>query len=246
MTSYAVVMPAFNEAEGISSFLEEIVDAFGSDPVSLHVVDDRSTDSTVRVVTELAGQGLPVRVESNARNLGHGPSTVAALRQGLASAADVVVAVDGDGQFLGADIASLARSVDPGWPGVLEGCRVARTDPGYRRLVSAGTRALVASVAGARPRDANTPLRVYPRPVLERLLEQLPEAPVVPNLMISALVRRGGLEVRQVEVRSLPRRGTSAVGTAWGGLGRFLPSRRFLRFCRRALSDWRSFRASQA
>lgn len=245
MTSYAVVMPAFNEAEGISSFLEEIVDAFGSVSLSVHVIDDLSTDSTERIVRELAARGLPIRITSNSKNLGHGPSTVAALRQGVLSGADVVVAVDGDGQFLATDLARLAQIVDPTRSEVVEGCRVARTDPGYRRLVSAGTRALVASVAGVRPKDANTPLRVYPRPILGSILEQLDEAPVVPNLMISALVRRSGLQVHEVEVLSLPRRGASSVGTAWGGLGRILPSRRFLRFCWAALTDWRAFRSNR-
>lgn len=246
MTSCVVVMPAFDEADGITGFLTEILDAFESVHVSIRIIDDCSSDGTAHGVAELASRGLPVHVTSNRANLGHGPSTVAALREGLASGAEVVVTVDGDGQFLGRDIAAVARAVVPGGRMVVEGVRTVRSDPLYRRVVSLGTRALVRVACGVTPEDANTPLRGYPREVLNGLLSRLPSEPMVPNLMISALTRADGIRVLQIPVRSMPRRGASTVGTSWGGIGRMLPSRRFIRFCRAAITDWRAFRATSS
>ena len=43
----AVVMPAYNEAEGISGFIQEILGALEplADELSVHVADDRSTEA---------------------------------------------------------------------------------------------------------------------------------------------------------------------------------------------------------
>ncbi len=242
MNSFAVVMPAYNEEEGIDEFVREILQAFSGRSVTIQVVDDCSTDGTASVLRQLTVEGLPVTVETNSENLGHGLSTVRALRKGLESGADVIVAVDGDGQFRGDEIASLALRVDDAASMVIEGRRVGRTDPLYRQVVSWATRGLVASASGQWPRDANTPLRCYPRHVLADLVSQLPQSSVVPNLMISVLVRTGDVAVSECDVTALPRRGSSSVGTSWGGFARYLPSRRFVRFCRAAILDWRAFR----
>ena len=44
----AIVMPAYNEAEGIEGFVDEIRAAVAplADTVSFHIADDRSTDAT--------------------------------------------------------------------------------------------------------------------------------------------------------------------------------------------------------
>lgn len=241
MSRFVVVMPAFNEAEGIKGFLQEVVAAFPRGHVGIIVVDDASTDRTADVLREAASSGLPVEALTNPNNVGHGPSTVRALRLGLRAAADVVVAVDGDGQFTGPDIARVAN-MSQAQGVVVEGCRTGRDDPSYRRLVSAMTRMLVGSFSARAVRDANTPLRAYPVEVLEGLLSRLPDDALTPNLLISSMLRRQGTPVLELEVQSLPRRGVSAVGTTWGRTARLLPNRRFLSFCRRSLQQWFAYR----
>ena len=70
------------------------------------------------------------------RNRGHGPSTLAALREAIATGADQVVAVDGDGQFRGEDLVRLAREGSEHDYDVVEGVRSGRKDPVYRAIVS--------------------------------------------------------------------------------------------------------------
>jgi len=232
-----VVMPAYNEGEGIGGFLDEIVQAFAGRRVRILVVDDASTDGTAAAVTTAREGGVPVEVLVNASNRGHGPSTIRALRSGLEEGADVVVAVDGDGQFLGQDIAAVAECAMVEDVAV-EGCRFDRSDPWFRRFVSSGTRLLVRTASGASPRDANTPLRAYPSPLLRSLLGRIPDDLATPNLIISALLRIDGHPIVEIPVRSLPRRGADATGSTWGRRARLLPTRRFISFCRRALTQW--------
>lgn len=245
MTRYAIVMPAFNEMEGITGFIREILEAFPKETTHVFVIDDCSTDGTAAVLQELARSGMPVTVESNAENLGHGPSTVLALRRGVQADADVIVSVDGDGQFLGREMATLARAVESGIPMVIEGCRLRRSDPRYRRIVSSITRLLVREASGKWPCDANTPLRAYSLSALTQLLRSLPDQTSTPNLMISVLARTQGVQVQEEPVTSQLRRGSSPLGTTWGRSARLLPSPRFMRFCLRALRDWHIFRTQQ-
>jgi glycosyltransferase involved in cell wall biosynthesis len=234
----AVVMPAWNEAEGIAGFLEELSEALSEWTVEFIVVDDCSSDRTAEAVGAAAKRGTPVSVLSNEVNRGHGPSTMRALRAGLATGADVVVAIDGDGQFLGSDVARVVERIASGNSLVVEGVRSDRGDAVYRRLTSEVTRALVWSRAHTLPADANTPLRAYRPDLLQRLLDRVPPDAMTPNLIISALCRKWRVPLAEVPVASRPRRGLSAQGTTWGARRASLPSRRFVTFCLRATGEW--------
>ena len=150
------------------------------------------------------------------------------------------MAVDGDGQFLGADVVEVidelllvGRISD-----VVEGVRTSRNDPLYRKLVSSGTRALVWSRVRQKPADANTPLRAYRPSALVQLLQFIPEGAATPNLHISAISRALPLRIREVQVRSIPRRGSEAAGSTWGKSRKSLPSKRFVVFCATAAREW--------
>lgn len=234
----AVVMPVWNEAEGIGEFLQELSRALRQKAVEFVVVNDCSTDNTRAVLHQLAESGFPVTILENDINRGHGPTTMRALAAGLASGADVVVAIDGDGQFLGEDVRTVIEALPAGSAGIVEGVRTTRDDPYFRKVVSLSTRVLVRVRCGESPKDANTPLRAYRRQTLSKILEVIPPDASTPNLFISAYSRRSGIPVREQEVRSIPRRGASAIGSTWGKQRSFMPSRRFVKFCWRAAREW--------
>jgi glycosyltransferase involved in cell wall biosynthesis len=233
-----VVMPAYNEAEGISEFLLEINTALHLFDVRFIVIDDCSSDGTVEAVRELAGDNLSVEIIPNEFNLGHGPSTLKALRYGLGTGAEIIVSIDGDGQFLGEDVLSVVASFSKSELDLVEGVRTFRNDPIYRQIVSLSTRLLVASRVRKMPLDANTPLRAYKAETLEFVLKRLPESISIPNLLISSLSRANGFSIHELEVRSIPRRGTNPQGSTWGNGKASLPTKRFLKFCGKAVSEW--------
>jgi len=237
--SVTVVMPAYNEEEGIAGFIAELATELQSFEPKFIVVNDLSTDSTEVRLKDLAASGKPVEVHTNLVNLGHGPSTLRALNFGLTSHSAIVVAIDGDGQFLGSDVARLIQLMieDPKID-VIEGVRQHRDDPAYRVIVSSVTRNLVWSRARVKPIDANTPLRLYRRKALIQLLEKLPQNSMTPNLLISAKTRRQGAIYSEIDVRSIPRRGSDTGGSTWKSKTASLPSKRFIKFCTRAAVQW--------
>lgn len=237
MESIIVAMPAYNEEHGIPEFLTEIQEAFrGLDPQFV-VVDDCSSDRTARAVERL---GIPgTHALRNEVNSGHGPSTLRALRSAVDLGGDVIVAVDGDGQFRASEMRRLVDIVLHTDLEVVEGIRKHRDDPWFRRVTSATTRQMVRSRSGETVLDANTPLRVYRREALKRLLRAMPvEDVMVPNLAMSVFTRRWGMRVAAIPVTSLPRRGGDEQSVTWKQRKAWLPSRHYVEFCVKAAQQW--------
>jgi undecaprenyl-phosphate 4-deoxy-4-formamido-L-arabinose transferase len=243
MRHVAVVMPAYNEAESLKEFVPEVVRAVSAlaDHVSVIVVDDCSSDSTSSVLSALhVPDGASISSLRNPVNLGHGPSALRAYAAGVDSGADWIVHVDGDGQFVGDDVAAVLRQLE--LTPSAHGLRRHRADPWYRKVATLLVFTGASALAGGRVPDVNTPLRAYQRPTLERLLANTPPSALVPHVHFSILERRWRLPVTHVRVRHVARRGRSAEGSMWGGAVVIpkLPPRRLLVFIGRAACEiWR-------
>lgn len=238
-TTLHVVMPAFNEAEGIVSFIEEIRAHVQEsyEHVRFFVVDDRSTDGTAEALRALSGRVGDVHTVTAEENKGHGPTALAAYRLGLEPIPDVLVHVDGDGQFLGQDFPLLLRALADA--DVAHGVRHGRTDPWYRRVLTRAVQLLVLTTSGVNVPDVNTPMRAYRPDAIEALLGAVGgQELLVPHVHFSIAESRLGLQVRFVSVNSRPRRGASGAGTMWGAVtSTALPPRRLRAFARSALVE---------
>ncbi len=233
-------MPLFNEAHGIPSFVQELFSSFRNYDLTIYLNDDRSTDETKFVLQNLKDEyGSQLIVSYNESNLGHGPTTLRGISKALEKGLfDYLITVDGDGNFRGIDIEvalvkALETQVD-----VLEGVRVSRSDPMFRRLTTKFCQLLVKSVSRKKPRDANTPLRIYTRKSLEIIMKSTPLNLVTPNLYISGLSRILNLKIEEFALSVIPSRSLEKNGTTWKQRFSWLPSRRFFKFCIIALNQW--------
>ncbi len=239
----AVVMPAFNESDGLADFLRDI-DAHVA-PLArsvVYVVVDDASDPPLDSVIRFVGPSLRGEVEllHHDTNRGHGPSALDAYRRGLALLPDLVVHLDGDGQILGSDAARLVQALlcSP-TQHVAHAVRRCRTDPWFRRVISSAVGSVLSWGRGDVV-DANTPFRAY-RPVLLReLLAHTPGDALVPHIHFTLLEDRLGQAPARVAVEHRSRRGDDSTGTTWQGLASkvHLPSWRLLRFCGRAAARW--------
>jgi len=238
--SLVVVMPAFNEAEGIADFIRELDVSLTKYRHRFIVIDDCSTDSTAEVLLGLKESGIiDLDVVRNHENNGHGLSTMRALSMGVQDGSNLVFACDGDGQITGPDARILVDRLIEENASLVEGVRVGRGDSLYRKVVTGATKLLVLLQCGSMPRDANTPFRVYQSVVLASILKDSRVGGLVPNLHISAHARSQKLRLLEVPIKSIPRRGSETLGSTWKSRSSVLPSRRFLNFCVRAFVDWR-------
>lgn len=106
----SIVIPAYNEGEGILPILERVVDSVESE-FEVLVVVDFAEDSTVPVVEKFATQAPQIRAVVS--DYGRGPAN--AIRYGIDHAAHPVVVVTmADGSDDPRQIDDLARLVDRG------------------------------------------------------------------------------------------------------------------------------------
>ena len=231
----AVAIPAHREAAGIGGFLTELDGALAgvAERVTLVVVDDASPDATAEAVEDAADVVDAEVVLLRTRvNRGHGPTVLAAYRAALATGADVVAQVDGDGQFHGADLARVVTATDG--HRVALGVRANRADPWFRRALTRGLRAGLALAFGIGAPDANCPLRAFPAADLERFLPRVPPDALVPNVHLAVLAHDARPAPVEVSVEHLPRRGGDPAGTMFGGGRSRLVPRRLIAFSARA------------
>lgn len=233
-----MAIPAYNE-EAIVDFLRELDSALAevASRVEMCVVDDASTDDTVSRL-EAAGPELAAAlfVSRNDRNSGHGPTVVRAYRAALDRDTDLVLQVDGDGQFEGRDTHLLVALAQAG-ADVAVGVRTSRCDPWFRRALSRALRVYLRVLFGVTSADPNCPFRVYRRAALDQLLAQLPPDPLVPTVYLTAAAGRAGVRVVEVPVTHRARRGDSTQGTMWGKRRALLIPRRLIVFVRRAFVE---------
>lgn len=240
MASVAVAIPAYNESEGITEFLREIDAALAPQVSSLTlvVVDDVSTDDTLKVVESLAPDlKAELLVSQMPRNSGHGPAVLEAYRRALETGADYIIGVDGDGQFLGSDLRRVFVLLEDGGDGVC-GVRRFRYDPWFRMVMTRVLRAYIIWGFGVPTRDANCPLRGYRAQLLDDLLRRVPDDSLVPNVHLAILAARHGATLVEVDVNHRVRRGSTSTGTMFSSSARWGMAKRLVGF------SWKAFRES--
>jgi polyisoprenyl-phosphate glycosyltransferase len=92
-----VVIPVLNEAENIGPLIRELSDALSNWAFSLLIIDDGSTDGTLKELQALRGAGLPVDYVSLSRNFGKEAALMAGFME-CPDNFDALVTMDGDGQ----------------------------------------------------------------------------------------------------------------------------------------------------
>lgn len=208
--SLSLIIPAYNEAAGIRTALEEADQALAqlTADYEIIVVDDGSRDGTAQTAAAAARDFPHVRVLRHAENRGYG----AALCTGFEAArCDRVAFTDADCQFHLADLASLVALTEQA--PVAVGYRVRRQDPWQRRFFSWGYNVLVRTLLGTQVRDCDCALKVFRKETLPSLLPQTEGFFVNTEMLTRA--RQLGYEVAEAPVRHRPRRFGSSKVSLW-------------------------------
>lgn len=168
----SVIIPAYNEAEGIKDTLMELMDRL-PDAFEILVIDDGSTDDTYKIVKNIAEEYEQVRCVAHGRNRGYG----SAIKTGCKHVeSDIVVWYDADGQHRPEDLFAVVDKLkSEGW----DYCIGARTKESHcdkdRKLGKAILSGIVNMLAKETMPDFNSGLRAFRRDVLLKYLSLLPK-----------------------------------------------------------------------
>jgi len=194
-----VIIPAYNEADGIGAVLDDIHSIVPE--AERLVVDDASTDGTGRVA---AAAGA--RVVRHRANRGYG----GALKTGVRAArGEIVVLVDADGQHDARYIPELVAALDDHDFAVGERTNALRI-AGARLPGKLVLGAVVNLIAGTRIADINCGFRAARRDELRRILPLLPNGFSFSTTSTLAYIKLGR-SVRFLPMETRRRVGTSTV-----------------------------------
>jgi glycosyltransferase involved in cell wall biosynthesis len=227
----SLVMPVFNEERLIAQYIDDINKECKNFNLRLIVVNDCSKDNSRTILESLKSKNNVGYVLNNSENLGHGPSILKGLNAALAFEDDTIVSIDSDGQISAQELAKFLAFVSNNSDSIVEGSRKRIKSPIYRRIVSFTTRLIVFLKSGELPKDANTPLRAYPREAVVNLISKLSESAKVPNMQISILARRTRMRIQEYSVISEEKKSGNSVGSTWDTNLKKIPSRKFIKFC---------------
>jgi dolichol-phosphate mannosyltransferase len=161
----SVIVPAKNEQQNLPILAERLFPVLQDlgRPFEVIVVNDGSTDSTLKVLRALAMAHPELRVIDLARNYGQ----TAAIMAGLDHArGDIIVPIDADLQNDPADIPRLLDKLDEGYD-VVSGWRKDRQDAAIRRnFVSRVANAAISRLSGVHLHDYGCSLKAYRRDVI--------------------------------------------------------------------------------
>lgn len=203
----SIVVPVYNEAEGVGKTLRRLVAAAEGlrASVEIIVVDDGSTDRTAE---SLAGFRSRVSLVTHSVNRGYG----SAIKSGMAVArGDWIAIIDADGTYpverLGELWGHCVHSVD-----MVVG---ARTEPGShiplaRRPAKWLLRKFATWLVGQGIPDLNSGFRIFRRSTAQRFFTLLPDGFSLTSTITIAFLS-GGYAVQYVEIGYSSRTGRSKI-----------------------------------
>ena len=165
MVKLIVMIPAYNEERTIGRVIREIPRQInGIDKVKVLVIDDGSIDRTLE---EAKKAGLDFFIKNNS-NKGLGVSFKKGIETSLKLGADIIVNIDGDGQFNPRDIPRLLQPILIGKADVVTCTRfinkhLTKNMPWLKKWGNRRFTNLISNISGQRFTDTQCGFRAYNR-----------------------------------------------------------------------------------
>ena len=201
LPSLSIFFPCCNDAGTIGSL---VLLAFSvaeslTDDYEVIVVDDFSADRSRAILEELAARFPKLRLIFHDRNRGYG----GAVKSGFAAAGkEFIFYTDGDRQYDVAELPLLAASMGEGVD-VVNGYKVNRADPWFRRLVGFGYNLASRRLFGLKVRDVDCDYRLLRRAVLDQVKLESDTGVICVEMMKK--IQDAGFRVVEVPVHHFPR-----------------------------------------
>jgi glycosyltransferase involved in cell wall biosynthesis len=216
MTMLSVVIPAYNEEDGISEIAERVLAVapelakVGVDDLELLVVDDGSSDGTAAIAGSIEG----VRLIRHPVNRGYG----AALKTGFCEArGELIGFLDADGTYPPEYFPALCREALDGSSLVI-GSRMQGLNsqmPLTRRVGNLFFAILLSLIGSQRVTDSASGMRVFRRDILNDILPLPNGLNLTPVMSTRAL--HEGIPVREVPIPYSERVGRSKLSVVHDG-----------------------------
>jgi len=201
--SVSIVMACYNEEEIIETVVRDyhnqVIERI--DNSEFIIIDDCSSDQTPYILAKLVNELPELKVLRTQVNLGHGK----AIRMGYETAQkEWVFQVDSDNQFKAEDFWLLYKVINE-YDFIL-GFRKNRQGPLVRLILTGLIRFVNFLLFRVWIKDANCPFRLIKRELLHETLECIDTEALAPNIMISILIKKKGMRMKEVPISHYERK----------------------------------------
>lgn len=161
---YSVVVPLYNEAENAPLLIQAVHDALKNYPYELILIDDFSTDETVKVVEDLAAPNV-VLIELK-KNYGQSSALMAGIDF---ASGDYIITMDGDMQNDPSDIPMMIEKLNSGGYDLVVGQRQKRQDNLLRTFPSKVANFIIRTTTKLNVKDHGCALKVFTKDTAKEL-----------------------------------------------------------------------------
>jgi glycosyltransferase involved in cell wall biosynthesis len=208
----SIVIPAYNEEDSLRPLAIELKKVFNElkdYEFEVIVVDDGSTDNSLKVLNEIRREDDRFKIISFQKNYGKS----AALSVGFKYATgDLIVTMDADLQDDPHEIPNLIKKIDEGYD-LVSGWKKIRFDPFIKKYSSRLFNFVTSLLTGIKIHDFNCGLKIYRREVTQSI-----KVYGEMHRYLPVLAHWNGFRVGEIVVRHHPRR----YGKTKFGASRFL------------------------
>jgi len=199
-SNLTVIIPAKNEATGLSNLLPELKSKLPD--AEIIIVNDGSTDDTTAI-----SEANNCLVISHSYSMGNG----AAIKTGARAAkGEILVFMDADGQHRPDDISKLLNKIAEGYD-MAVGARQLDTHASiFRRFANIGYNKLASLMTGHKIEDLTSGFRAVRARHFRRFLYLLPNGFSYPTTSTMAFFR-SGLAVTYIPIKAMQREGKSHI-----------------------------------
>ena len=167
MSQISIILPIYNEAQGIPELFDEIQKAVSVFDYEVIAVNDGSRDNSFEVLKKFAAKDERIKVIDLKKNYGQ----TAAINAGIQNTkGEIIVLMDSDLENIPSDIPHLINKLNEGYD-VVSGWRQKRWKSQFltRKIPSMLANSLISKISGVKLHDYGCTLKVYRKEVINEV-----------------------------------------------------------------------------
>ena len=188
MKNLAIIIPVYNEEKNISKLLSDwlrIVPKYHKKNYKFIIINDGSIDKTHNKIKKIKSKYI---YYIRQKNIGHGSTCIKGYKLAIKKNFDTILQIDSDDQCDPKYFKLFLKEIKKN--DIVFGYRMHREDGYFRKIFSHVLSLLIFLKTAVYIKDSNVPYRMIKKPVLEKVINNIPKKIILKNVYLSYLIKK--------------------------------------------------------